>query len=79
MEGECGTGPDYCGGGVCLFGNCDVLSGQSKDTGDLSWAIRNTPDGTCGGENGYTCDVLFGNCCSADGVCGGEDEHCGEG
>ena len=41
-----------------------------------------TPDNTCGGSNGYTCnpnDSYGGPCCSAAGYCGKTDAYCGTG
>ncbi|MBE3044524.1 hypothetical protein IMZ48_18545 [Candidatus Bathyarchaeota archaeon] len=38
-----------------------------------------TPDGTCGGANGYTCPSESYRCCSKWGYCGDSDEHCGSG
>ena len=41
-----------------------------------------TPDNTCGGSNGYTCnpnDSYGGACCSAAGYCGNTDAYCGTG
>lgn len=41
-----------------------------------------TPDNTCGGSNGYTCDPsnsYGGPCCSAAGYCGKSDDYCGTG
>ena len=41
-----------------------------------------TPDNTCGGSNGYTCnpnDSYGGACCSAAGYCGNTDAYCGSG
>ena len=41
-----------------------------------------TPDNTCGGSNGYTCDPsnsYGGPCCSAAGYCGKTDDYCGTG
>ena len=41
-----------------------------------------TPDNTCGGSNGYTCDPSNSNggpCCSAAGYCGKTDAYCGTG
>ena len=41
-----------------------------------------TPDNTCGGSNGYTCDPsnsYGGPCCSAAGYCGKSDAYCGTG
>jgi hypothetical protein len=52
-----------------------------SDTGD-QWFISTfgtTPDGSCGGSEGYTCGVLYGNCCSKDNKCGGSLLECGVG
>ncbi|KAF2742941.1 carbohydrate-binding module family 18 protein, partial [Sporormia fimetaria CBS 119925] len=40
-----------------------------------------SPDGTCGGHNGYVCpDSGFGDCCSQYGWCGSDPSgHCGAG
>ena len=41
-----------------------------------------TPDNTCGGSKGYTCnpsESLGGACCSAAGYCGNTDAYCGTG
>ena len=41
-----------------------------------------TPDNTCGGNNGYTCnssESFGGACCSAAGYCGNTDAYCGTG
>jgi peptidoglycan/xylan/chitin deacetylase (PgdA/CDA1 family) len=39
-----------------------------------------TPDATCGGTNGYTCQgSTFGNCCSPAGWCGSTSAYCGTG
>ena len=41
-----------------------------------------TPDNTCGGKNGYTCDPKLargGPCCSTSGYCGSTAAYCGTG
>lgn len=38
-----------------------------------------TPDGTCGGSNGYSCPSGSYKCCSQYGWCGDSAEHCGAG
>ncbi|KAH8678479.1 hypothetical protein BX600DRAFT_149627 [Xylariales sp. PMI_506] len=39
-----------------------------------------SPDGHCGGINGYTClGSPAGNCCSPCGSCGNAEKHCGSG
>lgn len=35
-----------------------------------------TPDGTCGGVDGYTCSAIFGHCCNGDGQCGSDLADC---
>ncbi|KAK2039765.1 hypothetical protein LZ31DRAFT_558462 [Colletotrichum somersetense] len=81
-QGVCGDGPQFCGTDVCVSGNCTIniveiprMPGATA----VPWQRGNTPDGTCGGSGGYTCDVLFGNCCSANGVCGSDEKACGQG
>ncbi|GJC85400.1 putative glucan endo-1,3-beta-glucosidase ARB_02077 [Colletotrichum liriopes] len=74
--GECGTGADYCGYGVCQLGNCTIPSAPS---GPPSWLKGNTTDGTCGGANSFTCNVVYGNCCNKDGMCGSLPSDCGAG
>ncbi|KAF2272019.1 FAD-binding domain-containing protein [Westerdykella ornata] len=46
----------------------------------IAFAATVSPDGTCGGANGYTClNSAFGNCCSQYGWCGSTTGHCGTG
>ncbi|KAF5587789.1 muramidase [Fusarium subglutinans] len=68
-SGYCGDSSPYCGGGCqSKFGKCDA--GSEKIS----------PDGTCGGEKGYTCEgSQFGNCCSQYGYCGTATDNCGNG
>ncbi|KAF2182165.1 carbohydrate esterase family 4 protein [Zopfia rhizophila CBS 207.26] len=41
---------------------------------------KTSPDGTCGGTNGYTCiGFELGSCCSQYGWCGSTSDHCGTG
>ncbi|KAF2001928.1 carbohydrate-binding module family 18 [Amniculicola lignicola CBS 123094] len=58
---------DYCGSGCQLeFGHCDETKGKAS------------PDGTCGGEVGFTCEgSKFGQCCSQFLFCGDSSSHCG--
>lgn len=60
---------DYCGDGCQLkFGHCDKTVGEPS------------PDGTCGGDTGFTCkDSGFGDCCSQYHWCGSSKVHCGAG
>jgi FtsP/CotA-like multicopper oxidase with cupredoxin domain len=59
----------YCGTGCQLeFGHCEDTEGKSS------------PDGTCGGEVGFTCkDSGYGDCCSQYQFCGSSEEFCGTG
>ena len=73
MDGVCGTGPDFCSMCTCSMGNCtrpNVVHAQPL------YMAGNTTDGTCGGKNNITCNVVYGSCCSKDGICG---QDCGEG
>ena len=78
FNGDCGTGPNFCAIGKCESGNCDVPPTTTVNN-ILPWQTGTTPDGTCGGDKGYTCDIVFGKCCSQSGVCGSLMEHCGTG
>lgn len=78
MDGKCGTGPDFCGDGVCQSGNCAAFAEMDKDT-TLPWVVGTSKDGTCGGETGYTCGILYGNCCNKNGLCGSLPTDCGDG
>jgi hypothetical protein len=64
--GYCGSSTGHCTAG-CLsaFGTCEEVSNKVS------------PDGSCGGANGYVCAGSgFGDCCSAYGYCGSESGHC---
>ncbi|KAJ0382193.1 hypothetical protein COL922a_013062 [Colletotrichum nupharicola] len=76
LDGACGKGDDFCGISVCFSGNC-TISGSEPAPPD--WMNGTTPDGTCGGENGYTCNVVYGTCCNKDGICGVLASDCGAG
>ncbi|KAL0934897.1 uncharacterized protein CTRU02_209488 [Colletotrichum truncatum] len=78
LEGLCGTGDEFCGVGNCDMGNCTKPDEPLLPI-ELPWPSGNTPDGTCGGESGYTCNVVWGNCCGAAGRCGSSAEFCGAG
>ncbi|OHF02988.1 hypothetical protein CORC01_01746 [Colletotrichum orchidophilum] len=81
-KGLCGDGLDFCGTDVCASGNCTINIVEIPKMPGVTvvpWQKGNTPDGTCGGSGGYTCDVLFGNCCGAHGVCGSDEGACGQG
>ncbi|KAK1765333.1 hypothetical protein QBC33DRAFT_593563 [Phialemonium atrogriseum] len=71
-----GTGDDFCGTSVCFSGNCTIPNTEPTPP---DWMSGNTPDGTCGGENGYTCNVVYGMCCNKDGICGVLASDCGAG
>ncbi|PQE07336.1 Chitin- type 1 protein [Rutstroemia sp. NJR-2017a WRK4] len=75
-EGQCGTGPSFCGKGVCQLGNCTV---PVVPPAPPSWFNGNTTDGTCGGFNAYTCSRAYGNCCNKNGICGSLAAGCGQG
>ncbi|KAK2038565.1 hypothetical protein LZ31DRAFT_635333 [Colletotrichum somersetense] len=76
FDGVCGTGEDFCGIKNCQAGNC---MRPAAAPAPVPWLNGNTPDGTCGGANGYTCNVAFGYCCNKDGVCGSDVSDCGDG
>ncbi|KAL3957389.1 hypothetical protein ACCO45_007967 [Purpureocillium lilacinum] len=57
-QGQCGAGDDFCSFDKCYSGNCIIPQPEWK----APWQVGDTPDGTCGDPNGYTCDVTFGNC-----------------
>ncbi|KAF2270835.1 glycoside hydrolase [Lojkania enalia] len=89
--GYCGGDSDYCGTGCNpLFGKCDgssttssVASSTSASTTSSAPTASSTatsPDGSCGGETGYTCiGYHMGECCSQWGFCGGDSDYCGTG
>ncbi|KAJ9156077.1 carbohydrate-binding module family 50 protein [Pleurostoma richardsiae] len=68
-SGYCGSTSAYCGGGCqTAFGTCDAGSDKIS------------PDGTCGGSQGYTCSgSQFGSCCSSSDYCGSTSDYCGSG
>ncbi|TGZ78918.1 glycoside hydrolase/deacetylase [Ascodesmis nigricans] len=87
--GYCGTGADFCGAGCqSVFGQCDAASSSAPSVSVTASPTSSTvpspstsaiisPDGTCGGVNGYTCES--GQCCSEYGWCGTESTHCDAG
>ena len=79
FDGVCGTGADFCGKGKCQSGNCTSPERPKPPTSEFPWVVGTTPDGTRGGEHGYTCDVVFGTCCGNSGVCGSTELECGAG
>ncbi|KAF2123712.1 carbohydrate-binding module family 18 protein [Dothidotthia symphoricarpi CBS 119687] len=90
-DGTCGGTNGYlCTGST--FGNCCSSSGYCGSTtghcqagcqskfGTCTGSSKTSPDGTCGGQNGYTCGGSgFGECCSASGYCGSSTTHCSAG
>ncbi|KFZ02329.1 hypothetical protein V500_00325 [Pseudogymnoascus sp. VKM F-4518 (FW-2643)] len=75
-DGKCGTGASFCAFGVCQLGNCTI---PPTIPGPPSWLNGNTTDGTCGGTNFFTCNVVYGNCCNKNGMCGSLPSDCGAG
>lgn len=79
MDGKCGTGDDFCGRGKCQLGNCTAPA-RDPPPSDLTFYFRgNSTDGTCGGPNSFTCNLVHGMCCNKDGACGAELSDCGVG
>ncbi|KAF7681025.1 hypothetical protein GT037_000001, partial [Alternaria burnsii] len=81
--GKCGMGAGFCGTG-CMsgYGNCTVaVVAPTPKPGDVS------PDGTCGGQNGFVCKgspqacakSAFSGGCSSTGSCGSTVNHCAQG
>ncbi|KAH7353642.1 endoglucanase B [Plectosphaerella cucumerina] len=60
-------------------GSDDYDSGPKSDTGSRpDSGLTVSPDGSCGGDSGYTClGSRFGNCCSRFGRCGRRSRACG--
>lgn len=75
-DGKCGTGESFCAFGVCQLGNCTI---PPTIPSLPSWLNGNTTDGTCGGTNFFTCNVVYGNCCNKNGMCGTLPSDCGAG
>lgn len=76
MNGTCGSGSQLCGISVCQAGNC---TSATMLPASPPWLTGNTTDGTCGGENYFYCNVIFGNCCNKDRLCGSLQLDCGVG
>ncbi|KAF2494607.1 hypothetical protein BU16DRAFT_43546 [Lophium mytilinum] len=55
-----------------------IAGGSPTSTSALPTSTgKISPDGTCGGKNGYTCkDSVYGDCCSARGWCGSTADYC---
>ncbi|KAE9372960.1 carbohydrate-binding module family 18 protein [Stipitochalara longipes BDJ] len=73
-DGKCGTGPSYCGVGMCQLGNCTIPA-----VAGLPPLSGNNTAGTCGGTNALTCDGSYGRCCNKNGMCGSLLSDCGPG
>ncbi|KAF2135246.1 carbohydrate-binding module family 18 protein [Aplosporella prunicola CBS 121167] len=77
--GECCSSLGWCGDEKAY---CYSSFGCQSKFGECTTTTL-TPDGTCGGDKGYTCTGLYspGNkaCCSVDGFCGSSGIHCGTG
>ncbi|KAH6060496.1 hypothetical protein HBI67_137660 [Parastagonospora nodorum] len=70
--GDCCSSSGFCGStaGHCTAG-CQPTFGTCSDTSI-------SPDGSCGGLQGFNCKLSgFGNCCSSSGWCGVTAVHCG--
>lgn len=76
QDGACGTGDDFCGPSVCFSGKCTL---PDVEPPPADWMEGKTPDGTCGGKNGYVCYGRWGSCCNKDGICGIMLSDCGDG
>ncbi|KAF2863059.1 carbohydrate-binding module family 18 protein [Piedraia hortae CBS 480.64] len=56
-----------------------ALSAEAEQTSGFLQDTIPSPDGTCGGNTGFTCKgSRFGNCCSMHGWCGKGEQHCGQ-
>ncbi|KAF7936224.1 uncharacterized protein EAE98_002443 [Botrytis deweyae] len=77
--GNCGSTSDFCGVGCqSLFGSCTTVSATLPTaTNTATPTATLSPDGSCGGDNGYTCESP--NCCSESGYCGSTSDFCGVG
>jgi hypothetical protein len=70
---HCGSSDIHCGVG------CQPEYGDCFELEDLETDTNVSPDGSCGGEDGYTCaGGAFGGCCSTYGYCGKSELHCGK-
>ncbi|KAF1817734.1 carbohydrate-binding module family 18 protein [Dissoconium aciculare CBS 342.82] len=82
-NGQCGSGDGFCTDENCFSGECVRTPEPERRPVpgvqiQAPWQVGSTPDGTCGGPNHYTCDVVFGTCCGSKGVCGSV-QQCDEG
>jgi hypothetical protein len=72
--GECCSSTGYCGS---TSGHCNA--GYQSSFGTCT-STNQSPDGTCGGSKGYTCQgTSYGDCCSSSGYCGKSTDHCSSG
>ena len=56
---------------MCQEGDCDIWKENRLPKG-TPW----TPDGTCGGAEGYRCKYDWGRCCNFNGICGENPADC---
>ncbi|CAI6235830.1 unnamed protein product [Periconia digitata] len=82
--GWCGDSSGHCDTGCNpAFGSCTnsqppTPTTQSSSPPKPTATAKVSSDGTCAGNNGYTClGSSFGNCCSEHGWCGDSAGHCG--
>ncbi|KAL1910215.1 hypothetical protein Sste5344_003829 [Sporothrix stenoceras] len=75
-DGKCGTGEAFCGLENCQGGDCVKPEQKDYKPGAGTWLGGNTTDGTCGGTNKFTCNVVYGNCCNKDNICGSNPSDC---
>ncbi|TDZ49968.1 Lectin-B [Colletotrichum trifolii] len=91
--GYCGSSSGHCSGkcqtsfGTCSAGGGAVSSpaggsrpassSAARPASSSTSNVRTSPDGSCGGSNGYTCPA--GKCCSKTGYCDVGDDFCGFG
>ncbi|KAK5659439.1 hypothetical protein OQA88_640 [Cercophora sp. LCS_1] len=71
VDGQCGTGDAYCGLFTCQEGDCDIWKQDNQPEG-TPW----TPDGTCGGADGFRCSAEWGRCCNVNDICGERPADC---
>ncbi|KAI6367535.1 hypothetical protein MCOR25_004899 [Pyricularia grisea] len=84
-SGWCGSTADYCGTGCnSAFGTCtntpasSSLPSTATTSATPSSTAKISPDGSCGGANGYTCPGT--QCCGKRGWCGSPSfAYCGMG
>ncbi|KAF3006434.1 hypothetical protein E8E13_001912 [Curvularia kusanoi] len=84
LYGFCGSTDIYClttEGCQSGYGKCNIPSPVSSSSPPSPTStVKVSPDGTCGGSNGYVCPGSgLGDCCSPYGYCGSIDSYCGAG